>query len=280
MSPATDVLSTLTLPFTIDLSYRAITQNIGGPTLGNTAFRLLGQLRRTGRAQPLSLALDERRVGVTSQRLRKDHIRTADQRVVKPTTGRSRSTASTRRGRPRQCSPKPASSFKSAAPADHADRSPTISPSAQEPGLPGMRSRREPRQSLTLRRQATSHGGGCTSFRRRTQLVAMASVIVTGPKILISTSRPISSTQKSPDGRRDDHTLDEDTIVITHDLGWPRAPERVLLFSRGPACCDGGRPKPIRRYHESPDADEPHMSREEAGFTACRCAPSLSRSPS
>ena len=44
--------------------------------------------------------------------------------------------------------------------------------------------------------------------------------------------------------------LEEDTIVITHDLGLVEGVERLLLFHEGRLIADGKPDETIRRYHE------------------------------
>ncbi|MEK1932842.1 MAG: ABC transporter ATP-binding protein [Pararhizobium sp.] len=84
-----------------------------------------------------------------------------------------------------------------------------------------------------------------------TQLVAIASVVVTGPKILIldeptnqldlKNRRLVAATI---DG------LEQQVLVISHDLGLVDGFERVLLFHEGQLIADGRADATIRRYHE------------------------------
>lgn len=84
-----------------------------------------------------------------------------------------------------------------------------------------------------------------------TQLVAIASVVVTGPKILIldeptnqldlKNRRLVASTI---DG------LEQQVLVISHDLGLVEDFDRVLLFHEGRLIADGPAEQTIRRYHE------------------------------
>ncbi len=84
-----------------------------------------------------------------------------------------------------------------------------------------------------------------------TQLIAIASVVVTGPKILIldeptnqldlKNRRLVASTI---DG------LEQQVLVISHDLGLVEDFDRVLLFHEGRLIADGPAEQTIRRYHE------------------------------
>ena len=84
-----------------------------------------------------------------------------------------------------------------------------------------------------------------------TQLVAMASVVVTGPKILILDE---PTNQLDLRNRRmvadTIEALEEDTIVITHDLGLVEGVERLLLFHEGRLIADGKPDETVRCYHE------------------------------
>lgn len=79
----------------------------------------------------------------------------------------------------------------------------------------------------------------------------MASVIVTGPKILIldEPTNQLDLRNRRMVAETID-TLDEDTIVITHDLALAESAERVLLFHEGRLLADGAPDETIRRYHE------------------------------
>ncbi|OBZ92882.1 cobalt ABC transporter ATP-binding protein [Pararhizobium polonicum] len=83
-----------------------------------------------------------------------------------------------------------------------------------------------------------------------TQLVAIASVLVTGPGILILDE---PTNQLDLKNRRLVETtitgLDEHSIVISHDLPLIEQFERVLLFHEGRLVVDGPAQEAIRAYH-------------------------------
>ncbi|MEI2297764.1 energy-coupling factor ABC transporter ATP-binding protein [Ensifer sp. MJa1] len=84
-----------------------------------------------------------------------------------------------------------------------------------------------------------------------TQLVAMASVVVTDPKILIL-DEPTNQLDLR-NRRRVAETIEglpEDTVVITHDLALVENVDRLLLFHEGRLAADGNPQDAIRRYHE------------------------------
>ena len=84
-----------------------------------------------------------------------------------------------------------------------------------------------------------------------TQLVAIASVLVTGPGILILDE---PTNQLDLKNRRLVETtitrLNEHSIVISHDLPLIEHFERVLLFHDGRLVADGPAQEAIRAYHE------------------------------
>jgi len=84
-----------------------------------------------------------------------------------------------------------------------------------------------------------------------TQLVAIASVLVTGPGILILDEPTNQLDLKNR--RLVENTitrLDEHSIVISHDLPLIEHFERVLLFHDGRLVADGPAQDAIRAYHE------------------------------
>lgn len=124
----------------------------------------------------------------------------------------------------------------------------------------GLKNRRLPAHEISSRTEAVLARFGVSHLARRrvhelsggeTQLVAMASVVVTGPKILILDE---PTNQLDLRNRRmvadTIEALEEDTIVITHDLGLVEGVERLLLFHEGRLIADGTPDETIRRYHE------------------------------
>jgi biotin transport system ATP-binding protein len=124
----------------------------------------------------------------------------------------------------------------------------------------GLKNRRLPAHEISSRTEAVLARFGVRHLARRrvhelsggeTQLVAMASVVVTGPKILILDE---PTNQLDLRNRRmvadTIEALEEDTIVITHDLGLVEGVERLLLFHEGRLIADGKPDETIRRYHE------------------------------
>lgn len=85
-----------------------------------------------------------------------------------------------------------------------------------------------------------------------TQLVAIASVIVTGPKILIldePTNQLDLKNRRMVESAMEG--LEQDLIVISHDLPLIGNFERVLVFHEGRLVADGAAPEAIRAYHEA-----------------------------
>ncbi|MCA1366677.1 energy-coupling factor ABC transporter ATP-binding protein [Bradyrhizobium sp. BRP14] len=124
----------------------------------------------------------------------------------------------------------------------------------------GLKNRGLPSKEISLRTEAVLARFGVSHLARRrvhelsggeTQLVALASVVVTGPKILILDE---PTNQLDLRNRRmvaeTIEALDEDTIVITHDLALVEGVERLLLFHEGRLVADGSPAETIRRYHE------------------------------
>ncbi|MBP2235410.1 biotin transport system ATP-binding protein [Sinorhizobium kostiense] len=124
----------------------------------------------------------------------------------------------------------------------------------------GLKNRGLPAKEISLRTEALLARFGISHLGKRrvhelsggeTQLVAMASVLVTGPKILIldEPTNQLDLRNRRMVAETID-ALDEDTIVITHDLGLVEGVERLLLFHEGKLIADGAPSETIRRYHE------------------------------
>ncbi|MCA1403535.1 energy-coupling factor ABC transporter ATP-binding protein [Ensifer sp. IC3342] len=124
----------------------------------------------------------------------------------------------------------------------------------------GLKNRGLPQHEIAARTEAALRRFGVTHLARRrvhelsggeTQLVAMASVVVTGPKILIldEPTNQLDLRNRRMVANTID-ALDEDTIVITHDLALVEGVERLLLFHEGRLLADGKPAETIRRYHE------------------------------
>lgn len=124
----------------------------------------------------------------------------------------------------------------------------------------GLKNRGLKSEEIDRRTQAVLSRFGVEHLARRrvhelsggeTQLIAMASVVVTDPKILIL-DEPTNQLDLRNRRRVADTiaTLDEDTLVITHDLPLVENVERLLLFHEGRLAADGAPQETIRRYHE------------------------------
>ena len=83
------------------------------------------------------------------------------------------------------------------------------------------------------------------------QLAALASVLVTKPNILIM-DEPTNQLDLKNRGlvERTIHGLDENVIVISHDLPLIADFDRVLLFHEGRLAADGAAAETIARYRE------------------------------
>ncbi|MCY1230738.1 Biotin transport ATP-binding protein BioM [compost metagenome] len=124
----------------------------------------------------------------------------------------------------------------------------------------GLKNRGLPREEIDRRMQGALSRFGIEHLARRrvhelsggeTQLVAMASVVVTDPKILIL-DEPTNQLDLR-NRRRVAETIEglpEDTVVITHDLALVENVDRLLLFHEGRLAADGDPRETIRRYHE------------------------------
>ncbi|CDZ41005.1 energy-coupling factor ABC transporter ATP-binding protein [Neorhizobium galegae] len=83
------------------------------------------------------------------------------------------------------------------------------------------------------------------------QLAALASVLVTRPDILIMDEPTNQLDLRNRDlVERTIHGLDENVIVISHDLGLIADFDRVLLFHEGRLADDGAPAEVIARYRE------------------------------
>ncbi|KSV85076.1 cobalt ABC transporter ATP-binding protein [Sinorhizobium sp. Sb3] len=124
----------------------------------------------------------------------------------------------------------------------------------------GLKNRGLSREEIDRRMQGALSRFGIEHLARRrvhelsggeTQLVAMASVVVTDPKILIL-DEPTNQLDLR-NRRRVAETIEglpEDTVVITHDLALVENVDRLLLFHEGRLAADGDPRETIRHYHE------------------------------
>jgi biotin transport system ATP-binding protein len=128
---------------------------------------------------------------------------------------------------------------------------------ADDIGL-GLKSRGLARDDIAARVEAILARFGITHLARRrvhalsggeTQLVAMASVLVTEPSILILDEPTNQLDLKNR--RRVIETidsLDQTAIVVSHDLSLVAGFERVLMFHEGRLAADGAPDEVIRAY--------------------------------
>ncbi len=124
----------------------------------------------------------------------------------------------------------------------------------------GLKNRGLSKAAIEAKTQAVLQRFGIAHLARRrvhelsggeTQLAAMASVVVTGPDILIldeptnqldlKNRKMVSETIAS---------LEQQTLVISHDLPLIDGFDRVLLFHEGRLVADGAPDEVIRRYHK------------------------------
>ncbi len=203
---------------------------------------------------PLSLALDERRVGVIGLNgSGKTTFARLINGLVKPTTGRVKVNGLDTVEDDRAVLAEAGFIFQN-------PQHQLIMPIVTDDIAFGLKNRGLPAHEISSRTEAVLVRFGVSHLARRrvhelsggeTQLVAMASVIVTGPKILIldEPTNQLDLRNRRMVAETID-TLDEDTIVITHDLALAESAERVLLFHEGRLVADGGPAESIRRYHE------------------------------
>lgn len=124
----------------------------------------------------------------------------------------------------------------------------------------GLKNRGLSKAEIEARTGAVLARFGITHLARRrvhelsggeTQLAAMASVVVTGPQILILDE---PTNQLDLKNRQMVATtiagLEQNAVVISHDLPLIADFERVLLFHEGRLIADGAPTETIRRYHE------------------------------
>ncbi|NRQ13869.1 energy-coupling factor ABC transporter ATP-binding protein [Ensifer sesbaniae] len=124
----------------------------------------------------------------------------------------------------------------------------------------GLKNRGLSREEIDRRMQGALSRFGIEHLARRrvhelsggeTQLVAMASVVVTDPKILIldePTNQLDLRNRRRVAAAIDE--LPEDTVVITHDLALVENVDRLLLFHEGRLAAEGNPHETIRHYHE------------------------------
>lgn len=203
---------------------------------------------------PLSLALDERRVGVIGLNgSGKTTFARLINGLVKPTTGRVKVNGLDTVEDDRAVLTEAGFIFQN-------PQHQLIMPIVIDDIAFGLKNRGLPAHEISSRTEAVLARFGVSHLARRrvhelsggeTQLVAMASVIVTGPKILIldEPTNQLDLRNRRMVAETID-TLHEDTIVITHDLALAESAERVLLFHEGRLLADGAPDETIRRYHE------------------------------
>jgi biotin transport system ATP-binding protein len=204
--------------------------------------------------QPLTLALDERRIGIIGLNgSGKTTFARLINGLVKPTTGRVTVNGLDTLKDDRAVLAEAGFIFQN-------QQHQLIMPIVSEDIAFGLKNRGLPAHEITARTEAVLARFGVSHLAKRrvhelsggeTQLVAMASVVVTGPKILIL-DEPTNQLDLR-NRRMVTETIDalnEDTIVITHDLGLVEGVERLLLFHEGRLVADGSPDETIRRYHE------------------------------
>jgi biotin transport system ATP-binding protein len=204
--------------------------------------------------QPLTLALDERRIGIIGLNgSGKTTFARLINGLVKPTTGRVTVNGLDTLKDDRAVLAEAGFIFQN-------PQHQLIMPIVSEDIAFGLKNRGLPAHEITARTEAVLARFGVSHLAKRrvhelsggeTQLVAMASVVVTGPKILIL-DEPTNQLDLR-NRRMVTETIDalnEDTIVITHDLGLVEGVERLLLFHEGRLVADGSPDETIRRYHE------------------------------
>jgi biotin transport system ATP-binding protein len=122
----------------------------------------------------------------------------------------------------------------------------------------GLKSRKLPKADVDAAIDAVLDRFGISHLRERRahelsggelQLAALASVLVTEPKILVMDEPTNQLDLKNRNlVERTIGTLPEDVIVISHDLDLIAGFERVLLFHDGRIAADGGPGEMIARY--------------------------------
>ncbi|ACP24302.1 putative biotin transporter, ATP binding protein BioM [Sinorhizobium fredii NGR234] len=203
---------------------------------------------------PLTLALDERRIGIIGLNgSGKTTFARLINGLVKPTTGRVTVNGLDTVKDDRAVLAEAGFIFQN-------PQHQLIMPIVSDDIAFGLKNRGLPAHEISSRTEAVLARFAVSHLARRrvhelsggeTQLIAMASVVVTGPKILIldePTNQLDLRNRRMVAATID--ALDEDTIVITHDLGLVEAVERLLLFHEGRLVADGSPGETIRRYHE------------------------------
>lgn len=252
--PAAEATRQSTLPFSHDLPYRAGTKTARIQGLNIRFTDCSVSFGERVALHPLTLVLDERRIGIIGLNgSGKTTFARLINGLVKPTTGRVTVNGLDTVKDDRAVLAEAGFIFQN-------PQHQLIMPIVADDIAFGLKNRGLPAKEISSRTEAVlaRFGVGHLAKRRvhelsggETQLVAMASVVVTGPKILILDE---PTNQLDLRNRRmvaeTIAALDEDTIVITHDLGLVEGVERLLLFHDGRLLGDGNPDEIIRRYHE------------------------------
>ncbi|WEX78235.1 energy-coupling factor ABC transporter ATP-binding protein [Sinorhizobium numidicum] len=202
---------------------------------------------------PLTLSLDERRIGIIGLNgSGKTTFARLINGLVKPTTGRVTVNGLDTIENDREVLAQAGFIFQN-------PQHQLIMPIVSDDIAFGLKNRGLSAHEISLRTEAVLARFGVSHLARRrvhelsggeTQLVAMASVVVTGPKILIldEPTNQLDLRNRRMVAETID-ALDEDTIVITHDLRLVEGVARLLLFHEGRLVADGPPDETIRHYH-------------------------------